>query len=82
MDKAQCVDMDVRVFYPPAGNTSAKATKICQFCPVMSECLEYSIQMQELYGVWGGMPERQRRKLIRSRFGQSVYYSTVVEEVG
>jgi WhiB family redox-sensing transcriptional regulator len=40
---------------------------VCQTCEVRTECLEYALDNAELFGIWGGMSERQRRKLRQQR---------------
>jgi WhiB family redox-sensing transcriptional regulator len=45
--------------------TRAKA--ICQTCPVLQQCREHALTVQEPYGIWGGLGEAERRDLYRSR---------------
>jgi WhiB family redox-sensing transcriptional regulator len=40
------------------------AIAICQSCPVQGECLAYAIRTGQPYGVWGGKPQRELRRLI------------------
>ena len=42
-----------------------EAKRICADCPVRIECLNYALRRDERYGVWGGMSERERRRLKR-----------------
>lgn len=48
-----------------AGVASSGARKLCEGCPVQSECLSYALNSNIGYGVWGGLTERERRKLQR-----------------
>ena len=41
------------------------AKRICQGCEVRAECLEYALANDERFGLWGGLSERERRKLKR-----------------
>ena len=41
------------------------AKRVCRECPVRKECLAHAISVPENYGVWGGLTENERRKLIR-----------------
>jgi WhiB family redox-sensing transcriptional regulator len=53
--QAACRGLDVEVFYP--------ATE----CPVRQLCLEHALAHREREGVWGGMTERERRRIVRQR---------------
>lgn len=66
---ARCLGADPDVFYPPAESEEAalEAKKICATCPVREACLEHAIRFREKQGVWGGLDERERRRLIRQR---------------
>lgn len=41
------------------------AKKICYKCPVLAECLVYSFENEEAYGIWGGLTEIERRRARR-----------------
>src|SRR4029453_15209649 len=45
--------------FPPGGQGD------CSDSPVRIECLNYALRRDERYGVWGGMSERERRRLKR-----------------
>ena len=66
---ARCLGADPELFYPPPesedGGEAAK--KICAVCPVREPCLEHAITAREKQGVWGGLDERERRRLVRQR---------------
>jgi WhiB family redox-sensing transcriptional regulator len=38
---------------------------VCLSCEVRSECLEYALAHDERFGIWGGLSERERRRLKR-----------------
>jgi WhiB family redox-sensing transcriptional regulator len=69
MDKAACKDMDREVFFPLTVAESLKARRVCYECPVRRECLEYAINDPYIYGVWGGLTEKQRRRVRLNRRG-------------
>ncbi len=56
---------DPEIFFPEKGGSSREAKRICSECPVRIECLNYALRRDERYGVWGGMSERERRRLKR-----------------
>ena len=62
-DRAACQDEDPALFFPEDGDVIAirKARAICAGCPVRVQCLESAMATPELWGVWGGKSERQRR---------------------
>ena len=64
-ERARCRDYDPEVFFPEKGGSSREAKRICSECPVRIECLNYALRRDERYGVWGGMSERERRRLKR-----------------
>jgi Transcription factor WhiB. len=43
----------------------AMVREICNECPVKNLCLEYAIEQQEDFGVFGGMTPGERRRLRR-----------------
>lgn len=60
-----CAQTDPESFFPEKGGSTRDAKKICSSCEVRSECLEYALANDERFGIWGGLSERERRKLRR-----------------
>jgi len=44
------------------GRDASIAKLVCKHCPVRIDCLEYAVVHKER-GIWGGLTERERRKL-------------------
>lgn len=65
MRDAACRGMDPELFYPSRGESVAQARKVCSGCPVRAECLTYAMNLHETHGMWGGMSERDRRRIRR-----------------
>ncbi len=65
---ALCAQTDPEAFFPEKGGSTRDAKKICASCEVRAQCLEYALQNDERFGIWGGLSERERRKL-RKRAG-------------
>lgn len=63
MVQARCLDADPEAFFPRKGGSTKEAKRICAACPVREECLEFSVENEERFGIWGGMSERERRRL-------------------
>jgi len=62
---ALCAQTDPEAFFPEKGGSTRDAKRICASCDVRAECLEYALQNDERFGIWGGLSERERRKLKR-----------------
>jgi WhiB family redox-sensing transcriptional regulator len=58
-----CAQTDPEAFFPEKGGSTRDAKKICASCEVRVQCLEYALQNDERFGIWGGLSERERRKL-------------------
>lgn len=58
-----CAQTDPEAFFPEKGGSTRDAKKICQSCEVRNQCLEYALENDERFGIWGGLSERERRKL-------------------
>lgn len=65
-DRAACLNSpDADAFFPEKGARSDRAKAICRRCPVRAPCLDYAQRTEERFGVWGGLSERERRRLRR-----------------
>ncbi|MCU1632957.1 MAG: WhiB family transcriptional regulator [Micrococcaceae bacterium] len=58
-----CAQTDPEAFFPEKGGSTRDAKKVCGACMVRSECLEYALENDERFGIWGGLSERERRRL-------------------
>jgi WhiB family redox-sensing transcriptional regulator len=58
-----CAQTDPEAFFPEKGGSTRDAKKICTSCEVRNQCLEYALKNDERFGIWGGLSERERRKL-------------------
>lgn len=65
MAEAKCLDADPEAFFPEKGGSTREAKRICSACSVQQECLQWALQNDERFGIWGGMSERERRRLKR-----------------
>ena len=64
-EKALCAETDPEAFFPEKGGSTREAKKICTGCEVRAECLEFALSNDERFGIWGGLSERERRRLRR-----------------
>jgi len=65
-ERALCSQTDPEAFFPEKGGSTREAKRICTGCEVRDECLEYALAHDERFGIWGGLSERERRRLKRS----------------
>ncbi len=66
---ALCAQTDPEAFFPEKGGSTREAKKVCLSCDVRSECLDYALANDERFGIWGGLSERERRRLKKSAAG-------------
>ena len=64
---ANCLGADPDLFFPERGASTKEAKAVCQGCVVREDCLEYALQNGEKFGIWGGLSERERRRIRRQR---------------
>lgn len=66
-DQANCLGVDPDLFFPERGASTREAKEVCRGCVVRMDCLEYALANGEKFGIWGGLSERERRRLRRQR---------------
>jgi len=62
-ERALCAQTDPEAFFPEKGGSTREAKKVCTSCEVRVECLEYALANDERFGIWGGLSERERRRV-------------------
>lgn len=71
--EARCAQSNPEAFYPEKGMSAREAKRVCNGdtdtapCPVRAECLKWALDNDERFGVWGGLSERERRKIARRK---------------
>jgi WhiB family redox-sensing transcriptional regulator len=60
---ALCAETDPEAFFPEKGGSTREAKRVCSGCSVRTECLESALRNDERFGIWGGLSERERRRL-------------------
>jgi WhiB family redox-sensing transcriptional regulator len=66
-DFANCLGVDPDLFFPERGASTREAKEVCKGCVVRADCLEYALANGEKFGIWGGLSERERRRIRRQR---------------
>lgn len=64
-DEANCLGVDPDLFFPERGASTREAKEVCRGCVVRESCLDYALTNGEKFGIWGGLSERERRRLRR-----------------
>jgi WhiB family redox-sensing transcriptional regulator len=62
-----CAQVDPELWFPEKGGTPEPAKRVCAVCPVLSECRAYALANIELFGVWGGLSDKDRRRMRRMK---------------
>lgn len=66
MDDALCAQTDPEAFFPEKGGSTREAKSVCMSCEVRLQCLDYALGTDQRFGIWGGLSERERRKVKRT----------------
>jgi WhiB family redox-sensing transcriptional regulator len=71
--EAACRGMDSSLFFHPEHERGsaraareAQAKQICNRCPVLEPCRRHALATQEPYGIWGGLTESERERILRT----------------
>jgi WhiB family redox-sensing transcriptional regulator len=69
-DDAACRDADPELFFPDFDIRSARAKVkmaklVCRGCPVSATCLSWALASGQEAGIWGGLTEDERHRLLR-----------------
>ena len=75
--RARCRGQDASLFFGPNRfepkrerlDRESQAKAVCATCPVLVPCREHALAGAELYGVWGGLGESDRRAMLAGRGG-------------
>jgi len=61
--RGACIGLDPALFFPERGMPVDNARAVCRGCEVRQECLDYAIDNSERFGIWGGLSEKERRRM-------------------
>lgn len=65
MAKGSCLDHHPDLWYSDTGNAMQRAKGICAGCPSRKSCLEWAIETNEQWGIFGGHTRQERVNLKR-----------------
>lgn len=66
-EDALCQETDPEAYYPEAGGSGTTAKQVCLNCPVRRSCLDYAVDSRQRWGIWGGLGQKELRRLINQR---------------
>ncbi|MCA1833215.1 MAG: WhiB family transcriptional regulator [Actinomycetota bacterium] len=69
-EDAACRGIEPEIFFPISDEEAGPAKAICGGCVAQQECLVFSFQNKERYGVWGGVTEKERIEMARRGVAQ------------
>ena len=78
-DQAACKPGDEAIFFSELASKVAKAKAICATCPVSSKCLDFAIQAEIEFGIFGGYTPDERKNLILVKDTRSVCPNSLME---
>lgn len=68
-EKAHCLGVGTAYYFgnedqqPMSIKQVRRAARLCDVCPVYTECLRWALEKREEYGVWAGTSGRVRRRI-------------------
>ncbi|WP_328321020.1 WhiB family transcriptional regulator [Streptomyces sp. NBC_00388] len=65
-ERALCAQTGPEFFFPDPGSSTREAKRLCGICEERVACLEYALDHDERFGVWGGLSEKERHGLRRA----------------
>jgi WhiB family redox-sensing transcriptional regulator len=75
-----CQTLPTEMFFHPDGergprrrNRENAAKKVCASCPVIQQCREHALSVQEPYGIWGGQSEDERLVMLGHKADENIY---------
>lgn len=69
-ERAACRGIEPEIFFPISDDEAGPAKAICGACESRTQCLLFSFQNRERYGVWGGVTEKERIEMVRRGVAQ------------
>lgn len=66
-DDAACAQVGGDEWFPELGSTNHRAKAVCDGCTVREACLQYALDNNETWGVWGGLSPTERRGLAHGK---------------
>ena len=78
-----CRELPSDMFFHPEGergpsrrNRETRAKAICATCPVIEQCRNQALNIQESYGIWGGLTEDDRLVILNNKLRESILHAS------
>lgn len=78
-----CRVLPTEMFFHPDGergpsrrNRENAAKVVCASCPVIQQCREHALNVQEPYGIWGGLTEDERLIILDNKLGRKIPHAS------
>lgn len=65
--EALCAQTDPELFFPEKGENNLTAKGVCNRCNVRAQCLDYALNNDEPFGIWGGRSTQERDRIKKER---------------
>lgn len=66
---ADCARTDPETFFPDVGASNRRAKAICATCPSKAPCLQWALDNNEQYGIFGGTSRYDRQQIKLAELG-------------
>jgi WhiB family redox-sensing transcriptional regulator len=67
-EDAECAKFEnrdkINIFFSNKNNDKFQAKLMCSSCPVRKECVKDALESKRLYGVWGGLDDREIKRTL------------------
>lgn len=64
--EAKCDETNTDLFFSTLPSKVAKAKAICSECPVSNKCLEFALETEIEFGIFGGATPEDRKQLVHN----------------
>ena len=78
-----CIDLPSEMFFHPEGERGPSRRKrenaalaICATCPVIQQCRNQALKIQEPYGIWGGLTEDDRLAILNTKLREAIPHAS------
>ena len=70
--QAACAETDPEAFFPENMYFAKDAITICETCPVLDQCFNEALSMEDPQGVWGGVDFTIRSRTSEKRINEAI----------